>query len=728
MNYLNAITTKVLKLQIKALALVLFLLPALLMAEDPFNGSSSSELKLGLSRNYSLLPLKVLETNETEQVQVAKKKWFEGIRYSGNARFVGFYRKMDKYYANPGYTGMLTSPINISAGDGTQQPLFLLALEGNPSAASKFKVEFNFDHLLLRQAPRTDDDGRLANLFVLFNFEGSTDTRIGNLKLIAGGGVNWYRMSQSSFWGYQYRDDFFERYPWEPDVNDFERYSYYYSQESIPRDARFGMQATQGFILEAGSLPMGFDAAVLYGKNTQTGGFQSYVYRDPQKMFATRVGKTLGDHKVGVNYFHQYGHTNNKVQYTEVIQELDSFYVEGNYTSTLINTVDARLKFKKFDIYTEIGAGSYLSNSYNEGLKSGVKPGGENISKYKRSWDETAFVEITTEKELTLIPLKVNAYRIGANVVNNSSSVFNTSVEEITASPETPEEYKVSYYDGMVTEVGQLTNNRQGANVLAFFNIKSLKAKFGLGFAQEINNLAGDLRNGARAERVAGSNADSNTVVPFTNSITFHQRLNGVSRSRFDNYRRFGGPYNRLMTNFRRSFENIAITDTEIDYKKSFSNMELLLKYKCKLFRKDLILTNFVDFSSVQENMTPVPVFSDAAFLRYFYEELMAFYSMSPKVTLVSFVGLEKVKANMRTELADENGLLITDDNGRPIADVNGKPIDQNGFGFGVGVDYNFAARSSLHLRSRWFTHKDNSFTQDEFKGNEITFEFKKFF
>lgn len=733
MNELNHIKMTALKRYFVVLAGVLFLLPTVSFAndtlsvgaiEEPVELSARSTHFSGIS-NYKLLPTSVFEATET---QVQKKKWFEGMRYSGNVRFVGFYRNMDKYYENPGYTGILTNPINISAGDGTRQPLFLLGVEGNPSASSKLKFEMNFDHLLLRRAVGTDKDGRLANLFVLFNFEGSTDTRIGNLKLIAGGGVNWHRISQSTFWGYQYRDDLFERYPWEPDVNDFERYDYFYHQDDIPRDARFGMQATQGFILEAGSLPKGFDAAILYGKNTQTGGFQSYVYRDPQRMFANRIGKTLGNHKIGFNYFDQSGNVKNKVTYApEVIGE-DTFYVESNYTSTIVTTMDARLKFKHFNIYTELGAGSYLSTLYNGGLKDGAKPGEANADRYKREWDETAFVEVTTDKELTFIPLKVNAYRIGANVVNNTSSVFNTSVEQAKASPEMSDEYNTNYYDGMVTEVGQLTNNRQGANITTFFNIKKLKAKAGLGFAQEIDNLAGDLRNGARANTVAGTNPDSNTVVPFTNSITFHQRLNGVSRSRFENYKRFTGPNSRITTSFRRTFENIAITDTLIDYNKSFSNFELQLKHKFKVFRRDLIITNFVNYSSVQENWSPIPVFTDKAFLRYFYEEVMAFYSIHQKVTLVGFVGMERVKGNNRTELADENGLLITDAKGRPVADEKGKSINQYGLGYGAGIDYNFDARSSLHLRSRWFTHQDKSFTNDQFKGNEITFEFKKFF
>ena len=729
MNYSNPFKIAALRTYLMVLLCGLFMFPAILKAGDSLNYDSQNNdafFTTTMSSAFTpqhYLPQGVFETNSTQTKK--KQRWFEGIRYSGNARFVSFYRNMSVYYDTPAeYLGGLTMPVNLTAGDGTQQPLLLLALEGNPSVSSRFKFELNFDHLLLRATNRTNQAGRLANLFVIFQFQAGVDTRIGSFDLTAGGGVNWYRMSQSTFWGYQYRDDLFERYPWEPEGHDFDRYNSFYYQGDIPRDARFGMQPTQGFILESKGLPGGFDAAFVYGKNTQTGGFQSYTYRDPQKMFASRLGRAIKNHEVGFNYFEQSGNTKNKVNYLEVVEGVDTFYVDDNWTSTMVTTADARLKFKKLSVYTEIGVGSYLSNNYNEGLKENAKPGVKNISRYKRSWDETLFLEVSTTKNLTLIPLKANAYRIGANVVNNSSSVFNTSIEEAKSSPDVPDVNNLNYYDGFVTEVGQLTNNRQGVNLSSSFEKKKLHGKFGLSFAQELNNLAGDTRNGARA----GAGVDSLTKVPFTNSITYHQRLNGVTRSRFTFYRRFSGPYNRIATNFRRTFENIAITDTVIDYKKSFSNFELLLKFKTKLFGKEVIVSNFVDFSSVQEKWSPIPVFTDKAFFRYFYEELMVFYAIQPKLTLVGFVGMEKAMGNSRTELADADGNLIVNEDGRPMADVNGEPIDQRCYGYGLGIDYNFDARASLHMRNRWYTHQDKNFTLDEFKGYEMTVELKKFF
>ncbi len=656
-----------------------------------------------------------------------KKVWFKAMHFSGYARFYPYYRKMKTYYDVAPTLG-LTLPVNVTADDGYQQPLMLFIMDGKPSSKTWFQTELQFSNLLKRTTLLTDTTGKLANLYVVFTLQGSIDTKIGHLKMIAGGGANWYRLSQSTMWGYQYRDDLFERYPWEPEGHDFQRYNSSYAVGDIPRDQRFGKQATQGFILEGTNMPYGFDAAVLYGKMATSGGFQSYLTKSPINIFGSRIGKMLGAHKIGFNYFNQFGYTSNNVVYKPIINGVDTFFVEDNHTSQIVTSVDGRFEFKNFSIYTELGGGSYLSSSYNKGLKEGAKSGVGNVSRYKRDWDETLFLEIDTKKRLTIIPLKVQLYRIGALVVNNTSAVSNTSVEQAKPNTGVPDNYNTNYYDGMVTDIGQMANNRQGLNLFATKKFNKLVSKLGLGMSQEITNLAGDLRNGARAYAVAGSGADSLTKVPFTNSISFEHRLNGLTRSRFAFYERFTGPYHRLHSVYRRTFENIAITDTVVDYKKSFSMMNLELKYKFRLFGRELIVSNFNNYSSVQDHFSPIPMVSDKAFLRIFYTEFMGFYALHPKVTLVGFVGMERVLGNHRVEVADANGKLITNTKGRPVADANGKVINQTGYGFGPGLDYNFHARASLNFRCRWFAHEDKNFTLDKFKGNEMTLEFKVFF
>jgi hypothetical protein len=695
-----------------------------------FANVESDTLCLGKSliyKKYSGSPSEIALSNA--QAAKPKKNFFKNMRYSGYARLFVLSRQMQDYYNITPANG-LSLPYNLTVGDGYQQPLLLFRMEGNPTAKTYFNMELQFDHRLLTRytdGPFLSDTlGHGASLYVIFKMEGAIETKIGKFKLTAGGGANWFRISPTTLWGYQYRDDLFDRYPWEPEGHDFARYNSAYAVGDIPRDQRFGMAATQGFILEGTNLPAGFDAALLYGKTQATGGFQSYFTNTPQNFVAGRLGKKLGDHKLGFNYFNQFGYTTNGVQLKEIKSGTDSFYVADNRLGTMIGTIDGRFEFKKFDFYAEVGAGSYLSSTYNEGLQSNAKAGVGHINHYKRDWSETMFFELSTKKELTFLPIKISYYRIGRYIVNNSSSVSNTSVENAKANPGVADRFYTNYYDGMVTDIGQLANNRQGVNLFTNKDFGKLKARLGLGIAQELVNLVGDLRNGGRGRAMGAT--DSTALVPYTNSITFEHRLNSVTRSRFGFYERFTGPYSRTHSIFRHAYDNIAITDSVVNYKKSFSTMQLDLKYKLKLFGKELILNNYMNYSSVQENWSPIPVFSDKAFLRYFYEEFMAFYAIHSKLTIVGFWGMERAVGNNRTELADANGNLITDAKKRPVADPNGKAIDQTGYGYGLGLDYNFHSSASINIRQRWFSHSDKNFTRDRFSGNEMTIEFKVFF
>lgn len=696
--------------------------------------------------NVSALAEKKEETEETS-------KKFTGLRYSGYARLWLLYRNLDKYYNETPLDG-LTLPISITQDDGANEPLMLFRIEGNPSAKTWFQMEWLFDHRMLRYTPTQDTEsaeGRLAKVYRIFQFKGGTYTNFGNFSLTAGGGVNWYKLSPFTLWNWQYRDDMFERYPWEPEGSDWGRYDSFYSLGDIPRDQRWGNKGTQGFILEGTGLPLGFDAAILYGKNENSGGFGSFKTSVPQNMISGRLGKRLGAHKVGVNYFNQFGYNNdpnsstalyqqpNKKFIEEVVVDGETYLVPINYTSQAAVTADARINLNGVKIYTEVGAGSYLNGNFQtteEGvrengyvhddiIRKGATPGEE--VRYKREWDPMAFLELSFDKSLTKLPIKLTGYYIGKNYANPTSNVFNTSIEQVKQGPDQPNANNTTYYDGMVTQIGQITNNRWAVMLNTHAKVERLKIDIGYAAAQEIENLYDDTRNGQR---------DS-----VRNSITFPHLANRLARSRFSTFQRFSGPYNRVQSLYRRTFENLAITDTVVDYKKSFTSLELQFKYKLRLFQKELIMAFFTSYNSVQDKNPFVPVFNDDAFLRHTYYEWNGFYALNSKVTILGFLSLETAKGNKRTELVDENGDLITEFKGdvtynsgevqdfyKPVYDPNGKPIDQIGYGYGIGVDYSFAKRASLNWRNRWYSHKDKNHTKDEFRGFESYVELKVFF
>ena len=76
------------------------------------------------------------------------------------------------------------------------------------------------------------------------------------------------------------------------------------------------------------------------------------------------------------------------------------------------------------------------------------------------------------------------------------------------------------------------------------------------------------------------------------------------------------GPYNRLIADYRRAWENIAITDVDPDYYKHFMMLDLSLKYKLQVAKKDLILTLFGRGNAVGDKMNPASVFSNSSFVR----------------------------------------------------------------------------------------------------------------
>jgi hypothetical protein len=219
-----------------------------------------------------------------------------------------------------------------------------------------------------------------------------------------------------------------------------------------------------------------------------------------------------------------------------------------------------------------------------------------------------------------------------------------------------------------------------------------------------------------------------NDTANTANRISYWHQTNPFTRSRFSYFQALTGPYGRITSIFRRTYEEFSITDTLVDYKKSYNTLALSLKYKFNLFGKELILANYNLYNSVQDKLSFAPKFNDDAFIRTFYEELMVFYGIHPKVTILGTFGFERVWGNTRMNLADANGNEIRDANGNPTYDPTGKTIDQTGHGYGIGIDYDFSPKAGLFLRNRWFDHKDKNFTKDVFRGMESTVELKIFF
>lgn len=603
-------------------------------------------------------------TNNGPKPKSIQKPGFINMSVSGYVRSFNVYRHLNESYATAPYApktfivngvGADNPPTN-GFSTGYREPLMMLEFMGKPTGNTFFKFDFILDNQLIGDLD--DTTNKRIQTYRYVNMEGGISTDVGNFKAKIGG-VSFFNMSQLTLGRYQFRDDMFERYPWEWSTQSFKRYNSFYNDQNLTRDNRFGSAAIQGIILEGEDLPYGFSGKLVFGKtNGSSNGFQSFLTNNFKYISAGQISKRVGRHSISANYYQQKGFVTNAVSKNDISQqELDQ-----------IATAEVSLNFKKaVKISSEFGAGTYTNTIVTS-----------------NSWSPAILTKFKFDPKLTKVPVNLEVYHIGENFLNPNSVVVNT----INAGVEygQTEQYNTWVQRAPVTEIGQITNNRSGVNLDFSKRVGDLNIGFGIGASQEIKNIF--------------------------NTISYQHRLAALERSRFIFYQNQIGPYGRIMNQWRRSWENVQISDTvNVNYKKGFSTMDLSLKYKNRLFKREIILTNYINYNSIQKGFAPITKFDDSAFLRLFYEEFQVFYNISDKTTLVGQVAFERAVANDETEMS-----------------VDGKNIDQIGKSFGIGVDYEFADRGGLYIRQKWYDHKDRNFVLDKFNGFESTIELKVFF
>lgn len=729
----------------------------------------------------------VAKENYAEASQLAEDEEepevsLSSLRISGFSRLVGFYRNMTDYYV-PGVDNVtllrgLTLPVTVGIGDGSGNPAFMLAIEGSAAKKTSFLIEAGLHHNfgawnsgVYAPGGQVRETSKIATIFSRFALEAKTVNDYGTFKVMAGGGMNWGKLSPFTLWTFQYRDDMFERYPWDPAGSNWKRYGFFYSLGDIPRDLRWGNRSIQGFRIDLEDLPYGFSGSFIYGRTL--GIWESWIHDFPQRTMAFRLAKNFSGKHIGINYFNQFGSQSQQfyaqydsLSFPALAAMRDSIVTDPqalieNKNSQLIITSDLKYNYKgKIRFYAEVGAGSYLDPSYvTQGfvdeldvIQDFQNPAENKIGINHRFWSPIMYAEADFKKSAFGFPFKTSIFYVGRHAINNSSAIINSSVESAGNGLDLSgtggfSNNNTFFLEGMVTEIGQVTNNRAGFNFQTTKKVKAFVLGFGLGLQQELVNMAtvdtlpsGNLLNGQRGGTRTGNGLTNNGV---RNSVTLYHIVNQYQRSRFEYNNRFSGPYRRHLPDFRRIWENIAITDTVVDYKKAFTMFDFQLKHKTTLFKKELIWEAYFRANAVTDGLAPHKLFSKDAFVRQMYQEIMGFYNIAPKWTLIAFFATEQINGNMRTELADADGNLIDDEDkdgdydiddnpgkpdGKPIYQEDGSPIDQLGIGAGVGFDYDFADNACISTRYRWMDHRDNSFTRDTFRGHDLTIEFKVFF
>ncbi|MFN3402470.1 MAG: hypothetical protein ACK40G_00155 [Cytophagaceae bacterium] len=576
------------------------------------------------------------------------------IRVSGIVQFMAFYRQMDYAYADLATPlrnlATLAYPAATPTGNSTGPPLMELEIEGRPIHGSVFRVGYSNRHLFTGQL---GDTARGAFIRELLRFEGIKYTDFGTFRLVAGGGANWLSVSPMTLSNKNFRVDPFEKLPWDWHNSSVKKYLNYHKNPGIRTDERFVGAPVQGFTFDASGLPGGFGALVFYGRSNRTVVGNDINNNPAYFLFVSRIDKGFRQHKVGINYYGSMG---------------DADAVRHVKDNREIITSDFRLRFARFRIITELGAGRVTNPIHNS------------------EWDRAVDFRIEIDKSVTKVPVYLQFYSIGRNVVSQEAAFMQSNMETPSGgyhrNPATDNNLDLN----VLQEIGMTSNNRQGGALRLEEKFGRIKLEFGSAMNQELENTS--------------------------NVISVQYRSYAFTRSRFRPFTNNTGPYQNISNRNRRSYLRITVQDSISNYRKSYNNLEFTAKYMIKVLNRDLILANYNHYGSVGEKFSPLPGFNESMFVRTFYEEFSAFYLITRKLVILGSFSLETITANNRTMLSPETG----------------NPIDQQSIGYGLGLDYDFADRAGIYIRHRWIRHEDKNFLSDRFKGQETHIELKVFF
>jgi hypothetical protein len=595
------------------------------------------------------------------------------IELTGVFRFVTIYRSMDKAYAD-----MYTSKKNLSFFDypfvdigtsaGVGNPILALALTAKVKNNASFKIGYAISHSFTGSPDNTTN--KLFSSFSGLSFESSVRTTpvLFNLKF---GGLLSLRTSRLIFDTPKYRGNYFDRFV----TNQYSvgKFESMYSKE--------GAKVFNWPVVRGGIAKFTFTGLnnlyiqTMMGRSGQTiyGGIPNIEFF-PAISYMVRVGTPYNFGRAKGNFaLNYFARKTNTDTVNNIKDNVDVYSMD----------FDSKIG-KFFTLRTEVGS-SYIQNPLVADPKWGV-----------------AFIgNLEIDKSLLKFPLTVEYYDIGYNYGSLDGEVLNSNTSLRSGGVHSDPTRDQTLFINAGQEVGQVANNRRGVSLSSDFQIGNLSIELGYAASGERQNIH--------------------------DSITFQHRVNAFSRSRFTQWRQGVGPYGRIKSVFARTYELLTITDTVTDYKKGFNNIEMLAKYNFGLGKLKFVAINYSNFVSIQDHSAVVPVFTNKAFIRTWFDDLTLMCKLNTKIMLLANYGIERAWGNTRVNVADYTGQEIRDVSGRPTSSPIGKTIDQTGQAWGIGLGYDITNKTSIHIRHKWMDQKDKHFTQDVFRGTESTIELKMF-
>ena len=574
------------------------------------------------------------------------------ISISGFYRFLACYTSMDSSLTH--YPVMDNVYNRVFIGDDSQLPQLSLNIGVSPNKNTSIST----DLYLWQQMTGSETDDFVTGLLLGVNLYGTHSTSFGSFG-VKTGGIHWHRQSPLTFsanTGYN-RFSLFERNPWDPNTtNIYDRYDEFYQNGALTQDERWGQQAFQGFILDASDLPSDFSFSFMHGKSQLNGG-TSLI---PNNLTGGRVQKSFQNNFISLNAIHNQTYSDSS---TTDLLGFNLFTTEFEYKTK-----------NQITLYGEIGAGNYFSPTYSEGWGEAmdIKLHFNSISRYQ-------------------LPLEVRYFRISPRVINNNGIFWNTSVLEYNQdnSQLQPGQAPILFpFASSLTQIGQMTNNRQGLILNTDVNFTNTKLTIGYSVAKEIEAIS--------------------------NQITYGHPANSLQLSRFW---RWGfpsnvGPYEDINKVYRSVFETMEIEDPNGTAAKGFNSLEISCKTKTQINDRKLMIFYLGGFHSIQRDFSLLPTYNNTAYLQSFNHQLDLYYALTNKITLCSYYGYDIIKGGEHTEVNLDSG----------------GHKDQEGKSFALGVDIQLERNTGLYIRHRWMDYIDYNYDLDRYRGTETSVELKIFF
>ena len=589
------------------------------------------------------------------------------LTIGGYYRFFGINRSLEQAFTViPGNPYANAPAFVLGTGDVYRDPPLMLL---NVSVQPTSKTYIGMDYALYHNFSGRPGESPM-NLNLGINLTGSIQTDIGKFTAHMGG-INWIELSGmvfSSFVGYQ-RFSIYERWPWEGNEISFDRASNYYNYGSISRDMRFGMQPFRGLMLDGQELPGNIELRLLYGTTPAQAFLTNQI---PSYTMGGRIRKKIGNHNLGAQFI-DYRLYPDSIAKEEAGIQLHTLSYDGS--------------IKDFKITTEFGRGRLYSEVQEAG------------------WGNAARLSIRTPEKYTFFPLEVEGFYVSPEFINYYGNFLsgNTNIVSSAAVNQSGSTLGgsggISNFAGSITDVGQVSSNRKGFSINAWFDLtKTTKLNIGNMSATEIRSLG--------------------------NELAFGHKINALPFSRFSPFTNNIGAYGNWTSYFRGFSQSMFITDTNAlglaNSLLGFNMLQLQLKQFINTPFLPFYLLYVGSFGSAQEGFRFLPVTGNKAMLRTHYHELDAIFKLSKYMSLVTTFGKEYIKGNNQLNRGDNvDGIL---------GSLANDPVNQEGTLFGLGIDYRISNNTYLYARKRWFNQQDKSFVKDQIKGTETTIELKVFF